>query len=85
MNWASQGYDLREQVFADQGLWVVGDGMKPEGLMMVEGVGASAESVVRQILGIWNVSPWEISQFTVWSRGFLNWIEDLISGDSKPW
>jgi hypothetical protein len=30
---------------------MVGDGVKPEGLMMVEGVAASAESVVRQILG----------------------------------
>ena len=52
VNWASQGYDLREQVFAEQGLWMVGDGLKPEGLMMVEGVAANAESVVRQILGV---------------------------------
>jgi len=52
VNWASQGYDLREQVFAQHGLWMVGDGMKPEGLMMVEGVGANAESVVRQILDL---------------------------------
>jgi phytoene dehydrogenase-like protein len=51
VNWASQGYDLREQVFAHRGLWMVGDGLKPEGLMMVEGVGANAEAVVRQILG----------------------------------
>jgi phytoene dehydrogenase-like protein len=52
VNWASQGYDLREQVFTEQGLWMVGDGLKPEGLMMVEGVAANAESVVRQILGV---------------------------------
>jgi phytoene dehydrogenase-like protein/NAD-dependent dihydropyrimidine dehydrogenase PreA subunit len=51
VNWALQGYDVRKQIFAESGLWMVGDGMKPEGLMMVEGVAASAESVVRQILG----------------------------------
>jgi phytoene dehydrogenase-like protein len=50
VNWASQGFDLREQLFAERGLWMVGDGLKPQGLMMVEGVAASAESVVRQIL-----------------------------------
>jgi phytoene dehydrogenase-like protein len=83
VNWASQGYDLREQVFAEQGLLMVGDGMKPEGLMMIEGVGASAESVVRQILGLENTSPWEISQFTVWSRGMQNWVKDLIVRDSN--
>ena len=57
VNWASQGHDLREQLFAERGLWMVGDGMKPEGLMMIEGVGANAESVVRGILGIGNTSP----------------------------
>lgn len=50
VNWATQGLDLREQPFAENGLWMVGDGMKPPGLMMVEGVAASAEGVVREIL-----------------------------------
>jgi len=31
---------------------MVGDGLKPEGLMMVEGVATNAESIVRQILGV---------------------------------
>ena len=35
---------------ADYGLWMVGDGMKPPGLMMVEGVAAAAEGVVREVL-----------------------------------
>lgn len=51
VNWAAQGHDVRTQPFAHYGLWMVGDGMKPPGLMMVEGVAASAERVVRQILG----------------------------------
>jgi phytoene dehydrogenase-like protein len=50
VNWAAQGHDLRQQPFADSGLWMVGDGMKPPGLMMVEGVAASAEQVVAEIL-----------------------------------
>lgn len=50
VNWAVQGYDVRQQVFAEYGLWMAGDGLKPSGLMMVEGVGASAELVVKQIL-----------------------------------
>jgi phytoene dehydrogenase-like protein len=50
VNWASQGFDWRRQVYANRGLWMVGDGLKPAGLMMVEGVAASAERVVRQIL-----------------------------------
>ncbi len=83
VNWASQGYDLREQVFAEQGLWLVGDGLKPEGLMMVEGVAANAESIVCQILGVENTSPWEISQFTVWSRWIQNWVRDLVTGVSN--
>ncbi len=61
VNWASQGNDLRKQVFAEQGLWMVGDGMKPEGLIMVEGVAANAESVVRQILGEENISLGDFS------------------------
>lgn len=52
VNWASQGFDLREQVYAERGLWMVGDGMKPAGLMMAEGVAAQAESVVRRILAM---------------------------------
>jgi len=84
VNWASQGHDLRDQVFAEQGIWMVGDGMKPEGLMMVEGVGANAESVVRQILGVENTSPWEISQFKVWSRWIQKWVRDLVTGVSNP-
>jgi phytoene dehydrogenase-like protein len=50
VNWAAQGHDLREQPFSASGLWMVGDGMKPPGLMMVEGVAAGAEGVVREIL-----------------------------------
>jgi phytoene dehydrogenase-like protein len=52
VNWAAQGHDLRKQPFADSGLWMVGDGMKPSGLMMVEGVAAGAEGVVREILAL---------------------------------
>ena len=47
---------------------MVGDGMKPEGLMMVKGVGANTESVVRQILGVKNTSPWQIPRYKIWSR-----------------
>ena len=79
VNWASQGHDLRDQIFAERGLWMVGDGMKPEGLMMVEGVAASAESVVRQILGINNTTPWEVSQLRVWARMFQKWGRSLIN------
>ena len=75
MNWASQGFDLREQVFAERGLWMVGDGLKPEGLMMVEGVGASAESVVRQILGKENRAPWQVSRLVIWSRRIQSWLK----------
>jgi phytoene dehydrogenase-like protein len=50
VNWAAQGHDTRTQPFARHGLWMVGDGMKPPGLMMVEGVAAGAELTVQQIL-----------------------------------
>jgi phytoene dehydrogenase-like protein len=50
VNWAAQGHDLREQPFAEHSLWMVGDGMKPPGLMMVEGVAAGTEKVVQEIL-----------------------------------
>jgi hypothetical protein len=50
VNWAAQGHDTRSQPFAQHGLWMVGDGMKPPGLMMVEGVAAGAELAVQQIL-----------------------------------
>jgi phytoene dehydrogenase-like protein len=52
VNWATQGHDLRQQPYAANGLWMVGDGMKPPGLMMVEGVAAGAEQVVQAILGL---------------------------------
>jgi phytoene dehydrogenase-like protein len=81
VNWAVQGHDLRTQVFAEQGLWMVGDGLKPEGLMMVEGVGASADTVVRHILGEKNTTPWEISQFRAWSRRVYNWFKSSTTGD----
>ncbi len=67
VNWAQQGHDVRTQPFADVGVWLVGDGVKPPGLMMVEGVAASAEQVAAQILGHANVTPWEKS-FTQWAR-----------------
>ena len=73
VNWASQGYDLREQVFLEQGLWIEGDGMKPEGLMMVEGVRGNAESVVRRILGMENTSPWDFSSLQFGREGFEIW------------
>jgi hypothetical protein len=79
VNWASQGTDLRTHIFAEQGLWMVGDGMKPEGLMMVEGVGASAESTVRQILGARNRSPWQVSRLNIWSRRAKGWIKERIA------
>ncbi|MFN2218784.1 MAG: FAD-dependent oxidoreductase [Anaerolineae bacterium] len=79
VNWASQGTDSHEQIYAEQGLWMVGDGIKPEGLMMVEGVGASAESAVRQILGVENTSPWQISRFKIWSRRIQGWARGLIT------
>ena len=80
VNWASQGYDLREQIFSEQGLWMVGDGMKLEGLMMVEGVGANAESVARQIQGIENTSPWEVSRFKVLSKLIQSWVANAVPG-----
>lgn len=59
VNWASQGMDIRDQPFADYGLLIVGDGAKPPGVMMVEGVAASAEQVVAQILGRPDLSLWK--------------------------
>jgi len=50
VNWAVQGSDLRSQPFSDLGFWLAGDGNKPPGLMMVEGVAASAEIVSDLIL-----------------------------------
>ncbi len=80
VNWASQGYDLKEQVFAGEGVWMVGDGLKPSGLMMVEGVAASAETVVRQILGDINITPWEIPQILVWSRRLNHRVRIIFRG-----
>jgi phytoene dehydrogenase-like protein len=51
VNWAAQGADIRSQPFSKHNFWLAGDAFKPEGLMMVEGVAASAERVVGQILG----------------------------------
>jgi phytoene dehydrogenase-like protein len=78
VNWAAQGHDWRQQIFAGQGLWMVGDGMKPEGLIMVEGVAASAESVVRHILGAKDTAPWQISRFTIWVRQIHSWLKDSV-------
>jgi phytoene dehydrogenase-like protein len=50
VNWAVQGADIRSQPYAKHGFWLAGDAFKPEGLMMVEGVAASAEQVAREIL-----------------------------------
>jgi phytoene dehydrogenase-like protein len=50
VNWATQGHDLRAQPYADFGLWMVGDAIKPPGHMMVEGVAAGTEQVIKQIL-----------------------------------
>jgi phytoene dehydrogenase-like protein len=82
VNWASQGHDVRDQPFAKQGLWMVGDGTKPPGLMMVEGVGASAESVVRQILGAHNTSPWRVSPWSAWWERVQSWAKRLLTGHS---
>ncbi len=51
VNWAVQGLDERTQAFATSGLWMVGDGFKPAGYMMVEGVAKNALDVVAAILG----------------------------------
>jgi phytoene dehydrogenase-like protein len=50
VNWAAQGCDLRSQPFGRHGIWLSGDGMKPLGFIMVEGVAASAEAVSETIL-----------------------------------
>jgi phytoene dehydrogenase-like protein len=68
VNWATQGYDLREQIFAGRGLWMVGDGVKPQGLIMAEGVAGSAEQVVNMILGNKNTTPWNVPQTKIWPR-----------------
>jgi phytoene dehydrogenase-like protein len=76
VNWASQGLDLRTQPFAAQGLWMVGDGQKPPGMMMVEGVAASAERTVAQMLGSSDLSPWRLSardQIVNWTRRLRKW------------
>jgi phytoene dehydrogenase-like protein len=76
VNWASQGLDLRTQPFAAQGLWMVGDGLKPPGMMMVEGVAASAERTVAQMLGRADLSPWRLSardQVVNWTRRLRKW------------
>lgn len=75
VNWAVQGSDVRCQPFSDQGVWLVGDGAKPAGLMMVEGVAASAECVSHQILGLSNPSPWVPSkkqEIITWMKRFRN-------------
>jgi len=75
VNWAVQGSDLRQQPFSGQGLWLVGDGMKPIGLMMVEGVAASADSAGNQILGLSNTTPWVPSkseEIRTWIKRFYN-------------
>ena len=51
VNWAVQGLDERTQVLAQRGIWMVGDGFKPAGYMMVEGVAKNAQEVVSAILG----------------------------------
>lgn len=51
VNWAVQGLDERTQPMAHNGIWMVGDGFKPAGYMMVEGVAKNAEEVVSAILG----------------------------------
>ncbi len=61
VNWAAQGLDRRDQPFAERGLWLIGDGFKPSGLIMVEGAAASAEQVVRQLLGQPETQPWLIA------------------------
>jgi hypothetical protein len=50
--------------------------------MMVEGVGASAESVVRQILGAEDTSPWRVSWIEIGSRWLQNWVKATITGQS---
>jgi phytoene dehydrogenase-like protein len=77
VNWAVQGCDLRHQPFASQGLWLVGDGMKPMGLMMIEGVAASAESTANQILGLPDLTPWmptKNEEIHTWMKRFSNHI-----------
>ena len=51
VNWAVQGLDERTQALAQKGIWMVGDGFKPAGYMMVEGVAKNAQEVVAAILG----------------------------------
>ena len=51
VNWAVQGLDERTQALAHNGIWMVGDGFKPAGYMMVEGVAKNALDVVAAILG----------------------------------
>ena len=51
VNWALQGLDERTQVLAHNGIWMVGDGFKPAGYMMVEGVAKNALEVVSAIVG----------------------------------
>jgi len=51
---------------------MVGDGMKPAGLIMAEGAAASAESAVRGILGDQRKAPWEHSPLAVWA-GCVHW------------
>ena len=51
VNWAVQGLDERVQALAQNGIWMVGDGFKPAGYMMVEGVAKNAQELVSAILG----------------------------------
>jgi hypothetical protein len=83
VNWAVQGSDLREQPFARHGLWLVGDGTKPMGLMMVEGVAASAERAANQILGISNTTPWvptKIEEVRTWTKRIYNSMRGGMDG-----
>jgi phytoene dehydrogenase-like protein len=82
VNWAAQGLDVRDQLFADKGVWMVGDGVKPPGLIMVEGVAASAEAAVLKLLGSRQTEPWRIppaQQTLEWLRRIKSGIKNLFS------
>ncbi len=54
VNWVRQDIHLKPRINDVENLWLVGDGFKPSGLIMSEGIAAVAKKVVKQIYAFLN-------------------------------
>ncbi len=50
VNWVRQGIYLQPKIPFVENLWMVGDGFKPPGLVMSEGIAATVKTVTNQII-----------------------------------